>query len=32
MTVTDVVIVDGEETRADKQMCRRPPSNRYVRV
>lgn len=32
MTVTDVVIIDGEETRADKQMCRRPPSNRYVRV
>ena len=32
MTVTDVVIVDGEETRAQKQMCRRPPSNRYVRV
>ena len=32
MTVTDVVIVDGEETRAPKQMCRRPPSNRYVRV
>lgn len=32
MTVTDVVIVDGEETSAPKQMCRRPPSNRYVRV
>ena len=32
MTVTDVVIIDGEETRAPKQMCRRPPSNRYVRV
>jgi len=32
MTVTDVVIVDGEETRAPKQMCRRPPNNRYVRV
>lgn len=32
MTVTDVVIVDGEETTAPKQMCRRPPSNRYVRV
>lgn len=32
MTVTDVVIVDGEETRAPKQMCRRPPSNRFVRV
>ncbi|HYJ28755.1 MAG TPA: hypothetical protein VEW25_00255 [Allosphingosinicella sp.] len=32
MTVTDVVIVDGEETRAPKTMCRRPPHNRYVRV
>ena len=32
MTVTDVVIVDGQETRAPKQMCRRPPTNRYVRV
>lgn len=32
MTVTDVVIVDGEETTAPKQMCKRPPSNRYVRV
>lgn len=32
VTVTDVVIVDGEETRAPKHMCRRPPSNRYVRV
>lgn len=27
--VTDVIIVDGEETRADKRMCRRPPSPRY---
>jgi len=32
MTVTDVVIVDGEETRAPKHMCRRPPANRYARV
>jgi surface antigen len=32
MTVTDIVIVDGEETRAPKRMCRRPPRNRYVRV
>ena len=32
MTVTDIVIVDGEETQAPKRMCRRPPSNRYVRV
>ena len=32
MTVTDIVIVDGQETRAPKRMCRRPPSNRYVRV
>jgi len=32
ITVTDIVIVDGEETRAPKRMCRRPPANRYVRV
>ncbi len=32
MTVTDVVIVDGAETVAPKRMCRRPPTNRYVRV
>ncbi len=32
MTVNDVVIIDGEETNASKQLCRRPPSNRYVRV
>ncbi|HMG47457.1 MAG TPA: hypothetical protein VK614_08365 [Allosphingosinicella sp.] len=32
MTVTDVVIIDGQETRAPKRMCRRPPNNRYVRV
>ena len=32
LTVTDVIIVDGQETRAPKRMCRRPPSNRYVRV
>ncbi len=32
MTVTDIVIVEGQETRAPKRMCRRPPRNRYVRV
>jgi len=32
MTVTDVIIVDGEETTAPKRMCRRPPTNRYVKV
>ena len=32
LTVTDIVIVDGEETRAPKRMCRRPPANRFVRV
>jgi surface antigen len=32
VTVTDVVIIDGQETRAPKRMCRRPPTNRYVRV
>lgn len=30
--VTDVIIVSGEETRADKRMCRRPPSPRYSMV
>ena len=32
VTVTDVVIIDGQETRAPKRMCRRPPNNRFVRV
>lgn len=32
MTVTDVVIVDGEETSMPKRMCRVPPSTRYARV
>jgi len=27
--VTDVIIVSGEETRADKRMCRAPGSARY---
>lgn len=28
--VSDVIIVQGEETRADKRMCRRPPAARYA--
>lgn len=32
MTVTDIVIVDGEETRAPKRMCRAPGAARYARV
>jgi len=28
--VSDVVIVKGEETRADKRMCRQPPAARYA--
>jgi surface antigen len=32
VTVTDVIIVDGQETRAPKRMCRRPPTNRYMRI
>lgn len=32
MMVTDVVIVDGQEASEEKRLCRRPPSNRYVRV
>lgn len=30
MIVTDVVIVDGEEVRADKKMCKGPGQPRYV--
>lgn len=30
ITVTDVIIVRGEETRADKRMCREPPAKRYA--
>lgn len=29
ITVTDVVIIDGEETREDKRMCRAPGAARY---
>ena len=29
ITVTDIVIVEGEETRAQKRMCRPPGSARY---
>lgn len=32
LTVTDVVIIEGEETRVPKRMCRRPGSTRFVRV
>jgi len=32
LTVTDIVIIEGEETRAPKRMCRIPPSTRFVRV
>lgn len=30
ITVTDVIIVEGEETTANKRMCRTPPSRRYA--
>ena len=30
MTITDVIIVDGEETRASKRMCKAPGETRYV--
>jgi len=30
ITVSDVIIVKGEETKADKRMCRRPPAARYA--
>ena len=32
ITVTDVVIIEGEETRADKRMCRLAGSPRYTIV
>ena len=32
MTVTDIVIIDGEETSVPKRMCRTPPSTRYARA
>jgi surface antigen len=30
MNVTDVVIIEGEETRVQKKMCRSPGQSRYV--
>lgn len=30
MLITDVVIVDGEETMVDKKMCRKPGGGNYV--
>ena len=30
MLVDDIIIVNGEETRAQKRMCRVPPSQRYT--
>jgi hypothetical protein len=32
MTVTDVVIVDGQETTVPKKMCRAPGKSGYVKV
>ena len=32
LTVTDVVIVDGEETTVPKRMCRTPGQSGYVKV
>jgi surface antigen len=32
MTVSDIVIIDGQENEVPKRMCRRPPTNRYIRV
>lgn len=32
MTVTDVVIVDGEETTVPKRMCRAPGASGYAKV
>lgn len=30
LTVTDVVIVEGEETKVDKRMCKAPGDSRYT--
>lgn len=30
LMVSDVIIVRGEETRAQKRMCRKPPASRYA--
>lgn len=30
LMVSDVIIVRGEETRAEKRMCRKPPASRYA--
>lgn len=32
MIVTDIVIIDGQETAMPKRMCRTPPSTRWARV
>jgi hypothetical protein len=32
MNITDVVIVDGEESRVSKQMCKAPGETRYIVV
>ena len=32
LTVTDVVIVDGEETTVPKKMCRAKGASAYARV
>ncbi|MCT2559407.1 hypothetical protein N0B51_10495 [Tsuneonella sp. YG55] len=32
LVVSDVIIVRGEETRADKRMCRKPPAARYALI
>ena len=30
MNVTDIIIVEGEETRVSKRMCKGPGQARYV--
>lgn len=32
MKVRDVVIIDGEETKMEKRMCKQPPSTKYAMV
>jgi hypothetical protein len=32
MKVVDVVIIDGEESKMEKRMCKQPPSTRYAKA
>ena len=32
LTVTNIIVVSGQETRVPRRMCRTPPSHRFVEV